>query len=74
MDHVLTLPIKIGNFVIFSGTSHKGLECVLMQYGKVIAYVSRQLKDYDFRYPTHDLELVVIVWAQKIWWHYLEGE
>ena len=44
-----------------------------MQYGKVIAYASRQLKDYEKNYPTHDLELAAVVFALKIWRHYLYG-
>ena len=46
----------------------------LMQHGKVVAYASRQLKSYEQNYPTHDLELVAIVFALKIWRHYLYGE
>ena len=45
-----------------------------MQNGKVIAYASRQLKDYEKNYPTHDLELAAVVFALKIWRHYLYGE
>ena len=45
-----------------------------MQNGKVVAYASRQLKNYEKNYPTHDLELVVVVFALKIWRHYLYGE
>ena len=60
--------------MIYSDASHKGLGCVLMQHGKVIAYASRQLKEYEMRYPTHDLELAAIVFALKIWRHYLYGE
>ena len=45
-----------------------------MQHGKVIAYASRQLKEYELRYPTHNLELAAIVFALKIWRHYLYGE
>ncbi|MGI4673420.1 Ty3/Gypsy family RNase HI domain-containing protein [Klebsiella pneumoniae] len=59
---------------MYSDASHKGLGCVLMQHGKVIAYASRQLKEYEIRYPTHDLELAAIVFALKIWRHYLYGE
>ena len=44
-----------------------------MQNGKVVAYVSRQLKDYETRYPTHDLELAAVVFAIKMWRHYLYG-
>ncbi|GJX75614.1 retrotransposon protein, putative, ty3-gypsy subclass [Tanacetum coccineum] len=45
-----------------------------MQHGKVIAYASRQLKPYEANYPTHDLELAAVVFALKIWRHYLYGE
>jgi len=44
-----------------------------MQEGKVIAYASRQLKKNEENYPTHDLELAAIVFALKIWRHYLYG-
>ena len=71
---VLTIPSNLGGLVIYSDASRKGLGYVLMQHGKVIAYVSRQLKSYEQNYPTHDLELVVVVFALKIWRHYLYGE
>ena len=45
-----------------------------MQHGKVIAYASRQLKEYERNYPTHDLELTVVLFALKLWRHYLYGE
>ena len=44
-----------------------------MQGGKVIAYASRKLKVHEKNYPIHDLELVVVVFALKIWQHYLYG-
>ncbi|KAI3665553.1 hypothetical protein L6452_44180 [Arctium lappa] len=50
-----------------------GLGCVLMQRGKVIAYASRQLKVHEVNYPTHDLELAAVVFALKLWRHYLYG-
>nr|GFC97372.1 retrotransposon protein, putative, Ty3-gypsy subclass [Tanacetum cinerariifolium] len=48
---------------IYSDASKKGLGCVLMQHGKVIAYASRQQKPYEVNYPTHDLELAAVVFA-----------
>ncbi|OMO58913.1 reverse transcriptase [Corchorus capsularis] len=71
---VLTVPDGSGGFTIYSDASKKGLGCVLMQNGKVVAYASRQLKPYERNYPTHDLELAAVVFALKIWRHYLYGE
>ncbi|KAL4030706.1 hypothetical protein IC575_008956 [Cucumis melo] len=51
---VLTVPDGSGSFVIYSDASKKGLGCVLMQQGKVVAYASRQLKSHEQNYPTHD--------------------
>ena len=47
--------------------------CVLMPAGKVIVYASRQLKVHGKKYPTYDMELVVVVSALKLWRHYLYG-
>ena len=71
---VLTIPRNLGGFVIYSDASRKGLGCVLMHHGKVIAYASRQLKSYEQNYPTHNLELAAVVFALKIWRRYLYGE
>ena len=71
---VLTQPTCGKEYVIFSDASLNGLGCVLMQEGKVVAYASKQLKPHEKNYPTHDLELAAIVFALKIWRHYLYGE
>ena len=60
--------------MIFSDVSLNRLECVLMQEGKVVAYASRQLKPHEKNYITNDMELAAIVFALKIWSHYLYGE
>jgi ribonuclease HI len=70
---VLTLPSGMEGFVIYSDASKKGLGCVLMQYGRVIAYASRQLKTHETNYPTHDLELAAVIFALRVWRHYLYG-
>jgi len=57
--------------VLYSDASRKGLGCVLMQYDHVIAYASRQLKPHERNYLTHDLEVVAVIFALKIWRHYL---
>ena len=44
-----------------------------MQNGRVVAYASRQLKKHEQNYPTHDLDIAVMVFALKIWRHYLYG-
>ena len=51
----------------------QGISYVLMQNDKVIAYASRQLKKHEQNFPTHDLELVALVFALRIWRHYLYG-
>ncbi|GKA86785.1 putative reverse transcriptase domain-containing protein [Tanacetum coccineum] len=61
------------NFVVYCDASHKGLGAVLMQKEKVIAYASRQLKVHEKNYTTHDLELGAVVFALKMWRHYLYG-
>ena len=70
---ILTIPSGDEGFMVYIDASRKGLRCVLMQEGKVIAYAARQLKSYELNYPTHDLELAAIVFALKIWRHYLYG-
>ncbi|KAA0040422.1 retrotransposon protein, putative, Ty3-gypsy sub-class [Cucumis melo var. makuwa] len=71
---ILALPVTRKDSVIYYDASRLGLGCVLMQDGNVIAYASRQLKEHECNYPTHDLELAAVVLALKIWRHYLFGE
>ncbi|GJW73912.1 putative reverse transcriptase domain-containing protein, partial [Tanacetum coccineum] len=61
------------DFVVYCDASRIGLGCVLMQRGKVIAYACRQLKIHKENYTTYDLELGVVMFALKIWRHYLYG-
>ncbi|GKA43436.1 putative reverse transcriptase domain-containing protein [Tanacetum coccineum] len=68
-----TLPNRPNDFVVYCDASGLGLGYVLMQKGKVIAYASRQLKIHKKNYTTHDLELGAVVFALKIWRHYLYG-
>ncbi|KAF5808044.1 putative nucleotidyltransferase, Ribonuclease H [Helianthus annuus] len=69
----LTLPEGNDDFVVYCDASKLGLGCVLMQRNKVIAYASRQLNVHERNYTTHDLELGAVVFALKIWRHYLYG-
>ncbi|KAG8503595.1 hypothetical protein CXB51_001621 [Gossypium anomalum] len=71
---VLVQPESGKEFVVYSDASRNGLGCILMKEGKVVAYASRQLKSHERNYPTHDLELAAIVFALKLWRHYLYGE
>ena len=71
---VLIQPTSGRDYTVYSDASRIGLGCVLMQDGKVVAYASRQLKPHEQNYPTHDLELAAVVFALKIWRHYLYGE
>ena len=71
---VLMQPTSGKEYTLYSDASSIGLGCVLMQEGNVVAYASRQLKPHEQNYPTHDLELATVVFALKIWRHYLYGE
>nr|GFA30618.1 putative reverse transcriptase domain-containing protein [Tanacetum cinerariifolium] len=68
---ILALPKGSKNFMVYCIALHKGLGVVLMQNEKVISYASRQLKIHEKNYTTHDLELGVVVFALKMWRHYL---
>ncbi|GKA45102.1 putative reverse transcriptase domain-containing protein [Tanacetum coccineum] len=70
---ILALPEGSENFVVYYDASRKGLGTILMQREKVIAYASRQLKIHEKNYTTHDLELGAVVFALKMWRHYLYG-
>src|SRR4051812_22257252 len=70
---VLAPPDTQNDFVIYCDASRQGLGCVLMQERKVIAYGSRQLRTHEDKYPTHDLELAAVIYALKMWRHYLLG-
>nr|CAN79605.1 hypothetical protein VITISV_011118 [Vitis vinifera] len=61
---ILTIPLGSGGFVVYSDVFHQGLGCVLMQHRK----------PYEQNYLTHDLELAVVIFALKIWRHFLFGE
>ncbi|GJT82070.1 putative nucleotidyltransferase, ribonuclease H [Tanacetum coccineum] len=70
---ILALPEGSKDFIAYCDASKKGLGVVLMQREKVISYASRQLKIHEKNYTTHDLELGAVVFALKIWRHYLYG-
>ena len=71
---ILAVLVGSGGFEVYCNALRIVLGCVLMYYRKVIVYASRQLKSYEQNYPTHDFEMVVIVFAFKIWRHYLYGD
>ena len=70
---MLTLLKGTKAFVLYCGASQVGMGCFVMQHSKVITYLSRQLKVHNKNYPTHDLHLTAVVFALKIWSHYLCG-
>ncbi|GJX40756.1 putative reverse transcriptase domain-containing protein [Tanacetum coccineum] len=70
---ILALPEGNEDFIVYCDASINGLGAVLMQREKVISYASRQLKIHEKNYTTHDLELGAVVFALKIWRHYLYG-
>ncbi|GKB92815.1 putative reverse transcriptase domain-containing protein [Tanacetum coccineum] len=70
---ILALPEGSKDFIVYRDASKKGLGVVLMQREKVISYALRQLKIHEKNYTTHDLELRAVLFALKIWRHYLYG-
>ncbi|GJV06380.1 putative reverse transcriptase domain-containing protein [Tanacetum coccineum] len=70
---ILALPEGSKDFIVYCDASIKGLGDLLMQREKVISYASIQLKIHKKNYTTHDLELGAVVFALKIWRHYLYG-
>ena len=71
---ILIVPDMGQGYTVYCDASRDGLGCVLMQSGRIVAYGSRQLKNHEQNYPTHDMELEAIVFALKIWRYYLYGE
>jgi predicted transcriptional regulator len=63
---MLILPSRTEGFVVYSDASRKGLGCVLIQHGRVVAYASRQLKTHEINYPVHDLEMAAICFALRV--------
>ncbi|GJU60048.1 putative reverse transcriptase domain-containing protein [Tanacetum coccineum] len=70
---ILSLPEGSEDFVVYCDASLRGFGAVLMQREKVIAYASRQLRKNEENYTTHDLELGAVVFALRLWRHYLYG-
>nr|GEZ18676.1 retrotransposon protein, putative, Ty3-gypsy subclass [Tanacetum cinerariifolium] len=70
---ILSLPEGSEDFVVYCDASLKGFGFVLMQREKVIAYASRQLRKNEENYTNHDLELGAVVFALRLWRHYMYG-
>ena len=70
---VLTLPKCGENYIVYCDASRVCLGCVPMQGDREIACASRKLKVHEKKYPTHDMELAAVMFALKLWRHYLYG-
>jgi hypothetical protein len=70
---VLAQPDIEKTFDVYCDASGTGIEGILMQDGRTIAYASRQLRRHEEHYPTHDLELLAVIHALKVWRNYLLG-
>ena len=70
---MFTIPQGVEGLEIYYDASKQGLGVVLMKYNKVVVYALHQLKEYETRYPTHDIELTAVVFALKIWKYYFYG-
>jgi len=70
---VLKIADSDKEFVVCTNDCKKGLGGVLMWDGHVICYELRKLNEHEQKYPTHDLELAVIIHALNMWRHYILG-
>ena len=71
---ILIIQDRGQGYTVYCDPSRARLGCVLMQSRRVVSYGSRQLKDHEQNYPTHNMELAAVVFALKIWRYYLYGE
>jgi hypothetical protein len=71
---ILVMPDMDKLFSIYCDALGQGLGCVLMQGGHIVACASRQSRKHEVNYPTHDLNLAIVVHTLKIWRHYLMGK
>ena len=71
---ILIVPERGLVYTVYCDASKNRLGCVLRKSNRVVAYGSWQLKNHEQSYSTHDMELAAIVFALKIWRHYLYGE
>jgi hypothetical protein len=67
------VPDMDADFLVCTDASKEGLGGVLMQDGRAIAYILRKLRRHEENYAMHNLELLAIVYALKVWRHYLVG-
>nr|GFD21051.1 putative reverse transcriptase domain-containing protein [Tanacetum cinerariifolium] len=70
---ILSFPEGSEDFLVYCDASLKGFGAMLMQREKVITYALRQLRKNEENYTTHDLELGAVVFALRLWRHYLYG-
>jgi hypothetical protein len=73
MTPILKVPDMDADFLVCIDASKEGLGGVLMQDGRVIAYISRKMRRHEENYVMHNLNLLAIVYALKVWRHYLVG-
>ena len=62
------------SFMVCIDACKEGLGGDLMKNGHVFGYESRNLKEHERNYATHDLVLATIVHTLKMWRHYLMGK
>ena len=71
---ILKLPDFNSPFKVITYASGVAIGGVLQQEGRPVVFTSRKLKDYEKNYATHDLELLAVIHALKLWQHYLLGQ
>jgi hypothetical protein len=72
-EPILKVPEMEADFLVCTYISKEGLGRVLMKDGQVIAYISRKLRRHEEKYALHGLVFLAIIYALKVWRHYLVG-
>jgi hypothetical protein len=71
---ILNFPGVDDDFFVCTDASKGGLDEVLRQDSRVIAYISSNLRKHEDKYVRHDLELLAIMYALRVWRHYPIGQ
>jgi hypothetical protein len=71
---VLDLPNFTNTFVLDCDASRKGINTILMQDGRPLAFTSKELFEKNLGKPIYEKEMLAILHAVELWHPYLLGK